>query len=202
MSQDQQTADDFLMGSGIPSAKFPSIGSSVTGTVAKEPELMQQTDFDTNEALTWPDGRPRMQARVVLSTEERDQEIADDDGTRAIYVKANLQKAVASAVRGAGAKRLEVGGKLTITYTGDGEKQGKKNPPKLYSAKYELPDPVGAAGDQEPTAGPTDTGQAAGDAPPPGVDPAAWNALSAEQKATLRAAMGQQQPAGATTGAF
>jgi hypothetical protein len=194
MSQEYD-ANDFLMGVGIPGAKFPSIGSSITGAVTKEPELMQQTDFDTNEPLVWSDGRPRMQARVILATDERDPEIADDDGTRALYVKAALQKAVASAVRSAGAKRLEIGGKLTVTYTGDGQAVGKKNPPKVYSAKYEPPDPVAQAADQPPTGTPTGApaGGAAGDIPPAGVDPGAWAALSDEQKATLRAAMGQQQ---------
>jgi hypothetical protein len=187
-----QDANDFLMGSGIPSAKFPTIGTSITGTVAREPELQQQTDFDSGEPLVWTDGRPRMQAKVVLQTAERDREIADDDGTRAIYVRANLQKAVASAVRGSGATRLEIGGRLTVTYTGDGPAQGKKNPPKLFAAKYEPPDPVAQAADPQdpPTGGGGGTAQAGAEDPPPaGVDPTAWAALSEEQRATLRAAM-------------
>jgi hypothetical protein len=186
-----QDANDFLMGSGIPSAKFPTIGTSITGTVAREPELQQQTDFDSGEPLTWTDGKPRMQAKVVLQTTERDREIADDDGTRAVYIKANLQKAVAAAVRGSGATRLEVGGRLTITYFGDGPAQGRKNPPKLFTAKYEPADPVAQAADQqEPPAGGGGTAQAGAENPPPaGVDPTAWAALSEEQRATLRAAM-------------
>jgi len=65
MSQ-QYDANAFLMGTGIPSAKFPTVGTTVTGTIVREPELQQQTDFDTGEPLTWPDGRPRMQVRVIL----------------------------------------------------------------------------------------------------------------------------------------
>jgi len=191
MSQ-QYDANSFLMQTGVPSAKFPTVGTTVTGTIVREPELQQQTDFDTGEPLTWPDGRPRMQVRVILQTDERDPQIPGDNGERAIYIKGNLQKAVAQAVRAAGANRLEVGGKLSVTYSSDGVAQGRKNPPKLYSAKYEPPDPLAAAADPQPehTAPASDS-----DTPPPGVDAAAWAKLSDAQKATLRAAIGQQQPA-------
>lgn len=182
-------ADSFLMGGGTPSAKFPTIGTSITGTVTREPEVLQQTDFDSGKPLFWDDGKPKLQARVVLATTERDSQIPDDDGTRAVYVKGQLQKAVAQAVRAAGAARLEVGGRLTVTYTADGERKGKLNPPKIFTAKFERPDPVAQAADPAPGAG-----QAGGqqDAPPPGIDPAAWANLSAAQQETLRAAMAAQ----------
>jgi hypothetical protein len=193
MSQNQD-ASSFIMGVGIPSAKWPTVGTSITGVVDREPELQQQTDFDDNTPLTWADGRPRMQAKVVLRTEQRDPEIPDDDGTRAIYVRSNLQKAVAAAVRATGAAKLEIGGRLTVIFSGEGPKEGKKNPPKLFTAKYEPPDPVAQAADQPPPAGPpgggtTQTG--AENLPPAGIDPAKWAVLSPEQKATLRAALGQ-----------
>src|SRR5690606_2848911 len=69
-----------------------------------------------------------------------DPEVADDNGERALYIKGNLLKAVREAVRKAGAKGLDVGGTLTVTYSGDGEvsKRGI-NPPKLYTAVYAPP---------------------------------------------------------------
>lgn len=181
------SAADFLMGGGIPSAKFPTIGTTVTGTVAREPEVQQQTDFDSGKPLHWDDGKPKLQAKVVLATTERDPQIPDDDGERAVYVKGQLQKAVAQAVRGAGAKRLEVGGTLSVTYIADGERKGKLNPPKVYSAKYEPPDPLARVADPGSSAGQAEE-------PPPGVDAVAWAALSDEQRSTLRAAMSSQPP--------
>lgn len=196
-------ANDFLMSGGIPSAKFPEVGATVTGRITQRPEVQQQRDFDTGELLTWDDGTPRKQVKVVLATDERDPEIPDDDGTRAVYVKANLQKAVQQALRKAGA-RLEVGGVLTITYVADGEvKRRGMNPPKLYVAEY-VP-PTAAAVDEalgQPAA-PAAVPAAAPAAPAPAPAPAAaapaapaapdLSAMSPEQiQALLQAAQAQQ----------
>jgi len=134
------SADQFLLGVAIPSAKFPTVGTTITGTISQQPEVQQQRDLQTGEPKTWSDGQPMQQLKVVLDTAERDPQIADDDGQRALYIKSNLQKAVRDAVRSVGAKGLEVGGKLTVTYTADGEvtKRGF-NPPKIYTAVYESP---------------------------------------------------------------
>lgn len=210
MSQPNQQfpdANDFLMGGGIPSVSFKNkpYGTTYKGTVVQEPTVQQQTDFDSGKPLFWDDGKPKLQAKIVVQTDERDPKIQDDDGLRAVYAKAEVQKAIAAAVRAAGCKRLEVGGVLSLTFTGEGEAKGKLNPPKLYSATYEPPNPLAMAAEQPfPVTGnypaPADTGQTASitvinpDTPPAGVDPAAWAALSAEQKATLRAAMSASQP--------
>lgn len=134
------TASEFLMGGGTVSAKFPEVGAAVTGRIVREPEVQQQKDFTTGELKFWNDGKPMQQLQVILATDERDPEVADDDGERAVYVKGNLLKAVREAVRKAGAKGLDVGGTLTVTYSGDGEvtKRGF-NAPKLYTAVYVPP---------------------------------------------------------------
>lgn len=143
MSIDPNT---ILMGGGVPSAKFDGIGVSVTGRI-EDITASQQTDFTTGEPKAWPNGEPMMQVVVTLATDQRDPSITDDDGLRKVYVKGkSLTGAVRDAVRKAGAKGLEVGGTLTVTYTGDGvaEKRGI-NPPKLYAADYTKPDPAAAA---------------------------------------------------------
>lgn len=133
-------ANDFLMAGGIPSAKFPTVGTTVGGTIVRQPELRQQTDITTGKPKFWDDGSPRQQIVVQLATAERDPSIADDDGERAIYVKGNLTKAVREAVRKAGAKGLEVGGHLSVTYVADGQSDKVGfTPPKLYSAAYTPP---------------------------------------------------------------
>lgn len=143
-----QDANDYLMGGGVTSAKFEKPGAKVSGTIARKPELQQQRDFDKGTPLTWDDGSPRQQIKVVLATDAHDDE--EDNGERALYLKGGLLKAVQAAVKAAKEKGLEVGGKLAVKYTKDGEKKGKLNAPKLYVAKYEAPDPLAMAAASEP----------------------------------------------------
>jgi len=134
-----RTANDILMGGGVASAKFENHGDQIAGTIDDEPQAVQQTDFTTGEPLTWPNGDPRMQVVVTLATDLRDD--SEDDGLRKVYIKGkSMTAAVRDAVRAAGAKGLERGGQLTVTYTGDGvaERRGI-NPPKLYAASYAPP---------------------------------------------------------------
>jgi len=126
----------WLLGSGVPSAKFDTIGKTVAGRITEQPEVRQQTDFDTGGPKTWDNGDPMMQLVVTLATDERDPDIEDDDGTRRLYVKGNMQQAVAAAVRGARSK-LEIGGRLSVTYTGDDEpKKRGMSGAKRYTASY------------------------------------------------------------------
>ena len=138
------TANAILMGSGSRSARFDSIGVSITGVI-EDVTAKQQTDFTTGEPKTWPNGDPMMQVIVRLATDAREDD--DDDGVRSVFVKGkSLTAAVRDAVRRSGAKGLEVGGTLTVTYTGDGVAERKGiNPPKLYSADYAQPDRAAAA---------------------------------------------------------
>jgi hypothetical protein len=188
-------ANDFLMAGGVPSAKFPTVGTSVTGTIVRQPELRQQTDITSGKPKFWDDGSPRQQVVVTLATNERDATLTDDDGERAVYVKGNLTKAVREAVRTSGAKGLEVGGTLTVTFVGEGQAERGMNAPKLYSASY-VPAPAVAAAnflaaDEPEQAAPPAPAPAMAGAPaaaPAGVDPAALAALqnlTPEQRATL-----------------
>lgn len=142
--------NDLIMGSGAKSASFPKIGTTISGTVSRPPETMQQTDIKTREPLTYSDGNPKYLVRVLLMTEEH--EDADDTGERALYVKVGggLMNAIREALKAAGATKLEVGGKLLVRYSGDGVAKGALDPPKLYQAKYKVP--VGAAAPNGQTA--------------------------------------------------
>lgn len=132
----------FLMGGEkIASAKFPSVGTSVTGRITEPPVLRQQTRFEDNSPLFWEDGTPRMQLVVTLATEQRDPADPKDDGRRRVYVKGAMQKAVRTAVQASGAPDLQVGGTLTVTFTGYGEPKGNLPAPKAYSATY-IPAPA------------------------------------------------------------
>lgn len=137
-----------LMGGGK-SFSFETIGDKVSGLVVAA-EAAQQIDMDTDQPATWPDGKPKMQVIVTLQT-ELDEE-AGDDGQRRVYLKGSKPTtsmgAVKAAIKAAGASGIEVGGKLQLAYTGDGEPTKKGwNAPKQYAAKYEPPAPVQAAVD-------------------------------------------------------
>lgn len=149
------SADDFLMGGGVPSAKFPTIGTTVSGRITERPTVEQQRDYTTGDLKFWDDGKPQMQLVVTLATSERDPEVQDDDGTRRIYIKGQMKNAVAQAVRTAGARGLEVGGVLSVTYSGDGERKNVKfNAPKNFTATY-TPAASAELNTPEPTPQPT-----------------------------------------------
>lgn len=185
------TPENFLMGGGVASAKFEAPGDTVEGTIAEAPEVRQQTDMKDGSPQYWPSGDPKMQLVVTLQTTLRDE--PDDNGQRRIYIKGkSLTDGTREAVKATGAKGLEVGGTLTVTYTGDGEAtQRGFNPPKLYSVTYKRPDTTAATGQflgvQQPTPGAQQLQQAA---PAPQQAPAAAPATgpTPEQLAALRAA--------------
>lgn len=181
MSQ-QYNADDFLMGGGIPAAKFPAFGAAASGRITEKPTVSQQTDFTTGEPKVWADGSPQLQLVVTLATEQRDAEIPDDDGSRRIYVKGQMKKAVQDAVRKSGAKGLEVGGVLTVTYVGDGEKTNPRfAAPKQYSATY-TPAATAELNRPDPVQTPAQAPSTAAPAPSPAVP-----GLTAEQVAAAQA---------------
>jgi hypothetical protein len=168
-------SSQFLFGSATSSAKFPTPGTTVSGTVTDRPTQSQQTDPKDGSLQTWDNGQPKLQLIVKLQTGNPDLNDPDDDGVRALYVKGkNLTAAVRDAVKAAGAKSLEVGGKLSVTYTGDGEKTNKAfNPPKEYSATYAAPN-----ASEDFLADPWASAE----------EPAKTNGLSAAQQAALEAA--------------
>ena len=127
--------NDFLLSGGEPSLKYDTPGASHTGKIISA-EKQQQREIDTGKLKTWDDGKPQWQIVVRLQTVYNDPDIEDDDGIRRDYLRGQKLKAVRAAVRKAKAK-LEPGGELTITYTGDGEARARGfSAPKLYTAAY------------------------------------------------------------------
>ena len=136
--------NDFLFSSGSKAFPFDEVGAICHGTVVKA-EIRQQTAIDTGEALTWPDGRPRMQLVIEVQTDEANGD--DDDGVRTLYAKGgnfeiasgdgtSMRDAIADAMKSVGAKSLDPGDEIWVGYTGVGKGRRGYNPPKLYSAKF------------------------------------------------------------------
>lgn len=139
--------NDFLLSSGVPSFKFDAIGATAKGPIVSL-DMQQQRDFNTGLGLTWDNGDPKQQLRIVLITDLRDND--QDNGHRAVYVKGQMQQAVRDAIKTAGAQKIEVGGTLAVRYDSDGDPPKKGlNAPKQYRAKYEPPTPATNAVDAD-----------------------------------------------------
>ena len=147
------SADDWLTGGAAKSATFHNIGDTVRGRVVGKPTMQQQRDFTTKKPKFWDDGNPMWQLVVILQTDERDPQDPEDDGRRGLYIKGQMRTAVQEALRKVGAKALEDGGELWVTYTANGTPpQRGMNPPKLFDAGY-APPVAGPAADDPWSAG-------------------------------------------------
>lgn len=118
----------------FPSASFKTVGQQYSGVVAYPTEDRQAREFGTDKLKVWPDGEPVIQTRIVLR---------QDDGTEvAVYAQqsSNMARAITDAIVKAEAPDIEVGGRLTVTYTGtDPESKNPAQPAKMYKAEYITP---------------------------------------------------------------
>ena len=145
MTTELRDPNDVLMGGGCASATFNSLGASVSGVICERPETKQQQDMVSGEPMKWANGDPKEQIVVTLQTDERNPDDEDDDGRRRVYIKAqsHMKHAVRDAVKKAGAKGLEIGGRLSVAWTSSEKSQQKGfNDRKIYSAEYLPPSSV------------------------------------------------------------
>lgn len=136
--------NDFLFGGGAKAFQFNEVGDICRGTVVKA-EMAQQTSME-GEALTWSDGRKRMQLVITVQTGEHVDD--DDDGIRTLYAKggrfeiatgegSSMKDAIADAMKEAKAKSIDPGDEIAVGYTGVGKpSQRGYSPPKLYAASF------------------------------------------------------------------
>lgn len=141
--------NDFLMGKGAKAFPFDAIGDRVKGTIVAM-QKRQQTDMQTGDPAFWANGDPKMMLQVSLQTEIQDGD--DDEGMRSVYLRGGNYSpakgkgtssliAVKDAVRKSGSEKgIEVGGVLTLEFTGEARSSNKGfNPAKLYTADYAPP---------------------------------------------------------------
>lgn len=135
---------DILNNTGIKGFKFDAPGAVVTGTVV-DATARQVTNFDSGEAEFWDNGDKKMQIRIILETTERDPMDPEDDGKRAVYVKAwgAQLEALRKAIKDSGASDILPGGIFSAAYVGDGEQPKRGFPPKLYEYSYQPPSRTG-----------------------------------------------------------
>lgn len=190
MTQPSSAVAGFFSGGGK-AAKFPAIGTTLSGTITAVHPPEPQTDFATKQPIAG-----KTQVRIELATELRDPDIDFDDGSRTLYIRGWMTGAIGEALRKAGAKEPQIGGTLSVTYTGDGTPpQPGFNGPKLYSANYTPPtsstgqffgngQPAQAAPQNAPIP----------EQPPAGIDPKAWAVMPADAKQAIANSMSDQPP--------
>lgn len=145
------SAFDFFAPRASHSWKFTNPGDTHTGTITEVSDARQATEYGSNELAYWDKERtrPKMQVAVTLDTAERDPQDANDTGKRTLWVvedgrSGSILSAIRQAVHQAGAGTIDIGGQLTVAFTGfDPNSKNPANPRKIYSASYVPPAPAG-----------------------------------------------------------
>ena len=145
------SAFDFFAPRASHSWKFANPGDTHTGTIIEVSDARQASEFGSNEPAFWDreKTRPKMQVAVTLDTAERDPQDASDTGKRALWVvedgrSGSILSAIRQAVHQAGAGTIDIGGQLTVTFSGfDPNSKNPANPRKIYAASYVPPAPAG-----------------------------------------------------------
>lgn len=145
------SAFDFFAPRASHSWKFTNPGDTHTGTITEVSDARQATEYGSNEPAYWDKERtrPKMQVAVTLDTTERDPQDANDTGKRTLWVvedgrSGSILSAIRQAVHQADAGTIDIGGQLTVTFSGfDPNSKNPANPRKIYSASYVPPAPAG-----------------------------------------------------------
>ena len=145
------SAFDFFAPRASHSWKFTNPGDTHTGTITEVSDARQATEYGSNELAYWDKERtrPKMQVAVTLDTAERDPQDANDTGKRTLWVvedgrSGSILSAIRQAVHQAGAGTIDIGGQLTVTFSGfDPNSKNPANPRKIYAAAYVPPAPAG-----------------------------------------------------------
>lgn len=126
------------------------VGDKLDGEVVDSGRV-QQTDFQSNEPLFWPNGDPRMMSKVTVKTTLSESD--EDDGVRTVYLKGGNfearegsgfsgEKALAEAMKAAGVKTLAAGSRIQIHITGLSKVTTRGfQPAKLWKIKVSPPAP-------------------------------------------------------------
>lgn len=121
-------------------AQFNSFGDKHEGRIIDMDERQQTST--AGELLTFKDGSPRMLWVITIQPDEGDPVQLWAKGGKYKAAEGSgesMLMAIGVAVRTAGANAVDVGGRLAVAYTGNGEKTSIGGTPKLYTAEYRPP---------------------------------------------------------------
>ena len=186
------SAFDFFAPRASHSWKFTTPGDTHTGTITEVGDARQATEYGSNELAYWDKERtrPKMQVAVTLDTAERDPQDANDTGKRTLWVvedgrSGSILSAIRQAVHQAGAGTIDIGGQLTVTFSGfDPNSKNPANPRKIYAASYVPPAPAGGMFTHQEPAQPAVAPVAPAAPAPAPVQPAAAPVAPAAAPAT------------------
>lgn len=175
------SAFDFFAPRASHSWKFTNPGDTHTGTITEVSDARQASEFGSNEPAYWDreKTRPKMQVAVTLDTAERDPQDANDTGKRTLWVvedgrSGSILSAIRQAVHQAGAGTIDIGGQLTVTFSGfDPNSKNPQNPRKIYAASYVPPAPAGGMFTNQAPAQPVAASAPAAPAPAAPAQPVA-----------------------------
>lgn len=121
-------------------AKFDNVGDTITGQISGA--LSERPSTYNGTPRTTKKGAPVMEIVIpLLDTQGND---------RTLYVAAwRMRQAIQDAVMASGAKDVEEGGLLTVTFTGHVQGEGA-SPAKTFSAQYQAPGTFQAPAQQAP----------------------------------------------------
>lgn len=153
-------ATRFLSGDKKVGAKFPQVGFVVKGTIL-DWRMAQQTDNETRELLFWQGKKPTAQSQLTIPVESarpvemmvidlqceptgitwegkdyEEVQLPEDDGKRTLYITNTKIKALADALRAAGAQLPEVGGYLEMARGKSVKAPGAKFASQSFTARY------------------------------------------------------------------
>lgn len=148
---DEKDFFDGVGGTGAPSFKFTGPDSGIKGKIVDQYRT-HVTDTKGN-VKTYPSGDPIPQLNVTLQTTLRnwkgvkkvptddngvELDASEDTGLRRVYIKYDMRRAVAVAVKSVGERYMENGGDLAVKQTG-WKPTGQSNDLPLYDARYAAP---------------------------------------------------------------
>lgn len=120
----------FATRNSVPSVKFTNPGDTVSGTIT-ETRMIQKRDFDTRELVFDDDGQPVEEPVITLETEE------GLSLHKNLFVGSwRMLDAIAKACSDFGVEAPEVGGYLTVEFTGYEKAKKGGGRAKTYAAKY------------------------------------------------------------------
>ena len=138
------SADDLFSG-GFPAVKFKTLGDRKKMTIKRVGEPTHERDLSTGEVKKFPSGDPRPMLVCDVQIDERDPEIAADDGMRTLYLQGKMLQAAVQAVRAKRLPGLRNGGVLDLQWYDETPATKKGfNPTKEWRARYEPPTGVAA----------------------------------------------------------
>ena len=128
-----QPVDPFAGGESVPSLSFKDlpVGTTYTGIVLEEPQVVQARDYETGQPAFWPDGNQKKTIVIRL-------EVDGEERSLWAPIPSAMKTAIAEAK---GTNLIEKGGILAVRFDSEvpNAKNPRLNPQKIYKARYTPP---------------------------------------------------------------